>query len=92
MPIIKKYQTPIDFSCQHCGTAEALFLLANLNGISITDEPAPGTTLLSEVVDTKVVSAFMKNELHIATSLNDNPGTGFSGIGYMQIAHDFKVS
>lgn len=90
--VLKKYQTTLDFSTQYFGTAEALFLMANLNGIAITDEPAPGTQLVTETVDLKVVTAYRLNGLDITTAINYDPSIIYGGIGYMQIQNDFKVS
>jgi hypothetical protein len=90
MPIIKKHQSILDFATQYAGTAEALFDLAMMNGIGITDETAPGIELLSYVSESTVVNAFIKSGLDIAglIAIAAEPG----GIGYMQIENDFKVS
>ena len=90
--VIKKNQTVLDFSTQFFGTAEALFLMANLNGIGITDDVAPGVELVTEVVNKNVVNAFKLRGLDITTSIVYDPAIINGGIGLMQIQNDFKVS
>lgn len=88
---IKTRQTVIDFTVQNCGTMEALFDVAVLNGVSPTDPVAPGTVLLAPVIELKVVSFYGKNkELDITTDDRILPIPG--GIGFMQIGTSFKVS
>lgn len=54
---------------QHCGSVEAAFDIALLNGISITDSIAPGTDLiLPPVVDKDVVSYYANRGLVPATA------------------------
>lgn len=52
MKITAKYkQSLADISLQVCGSLEAIFAIAERNGMSITDEPAVGQTLLYELTD-----------------------------------------
>lgn len=87
---IKERQTVIDFACQHAGTLEALFDVAVLNGVSITQNVAPGTMLLTPVEDLKTVAFYNNNVVDIVTNQNAQPVPG--GIGYMQIGTSFKVN
>lgn len=88
---IKTRQTVIDFTVQNCGTMDALFDVALLNGISLTDPVAPGTILLAPVEELTVISFYQKNrELDITTDDRILPMPG--GIGFMQIGTSFKVS
>ena len=90
MPVIKQRQTVLDFTTQHSGTMEALFVVAVSNGIGITDDIAPGTELTASVVEQKTVSFYAKSLYDITTIAGDQLLPG--GIGYMQIGTSFKVS
>lgn len=46
MPVIKKNETLVDFVSNKMGTVSGLFYLANKNGISITEDVAPGVDLV----------------------------------------------
>lgn len=87
---IKQRQTVIDFTCQHSGTMEALFEVAQLNGIGITEAVAPGTLLKAEQRDLKVIAVFTNSELDIITDEQEHVIPG--GIGFMQVGTSFKVS
>ena len=84
MQVIRKHQTLFDFTCQHCGSMEAVFVFAMLNGIGITDEVPPGTQLETVVVDNKVVADYVKSKLVIATAFA-MPFIPSGGIGFMRI-------
>lgn len=59
MPVINIHQTLLDVATQSAGSAEALVQLANLNGLSITDEPVAGLELWAVgTVDEKVKDYF----------------------------------
>lgn len=87
---IKERQTVVDYTCQNSGTLEALFELAELNGISITQDLAPGTLLKARPVERKTVRFYALSVLDIVTDKTIEPMPG--GIGYMQIGNTFKVS
>lgn len=85
---LKKHQNNTDFVAQHFGTVEALFTMAVLNGVSITENAAPGMLLEAKAVNEKVVAYFLQHEYDIvsnsaATIDSAPPVTG--GIGYMKI-------
>lgn len=86
---LKKHQNNTDFVCQHFGTLEALFDLAALNGISITEQPVPGTFLKAKTVDEKTVRYFIKSLDDVvsdsAISIDEVPPI-YGGIGYMKIS------
>lgn len=88
--VLKQRQTVVDFACQYSGTMESLFELALLNGVSLTQDVAPGTALKAVPVDLKTVDYYAASVLDIVTdkTVNTMPG----GIGYMQIGSSFKVS
>ena len=91
MPIIKKHQTFADFVTQQAGSMNEMFNVALSNGISISDQPDPGTALEVVASDLKVTAFFIKSELNIAGAVPVGV-TILGGIGYMQIGNDFKVS
>lgn len=55
---VQDNQSIIDLAIQHCGSAEAAFDLAALNGISITDELAAGQTLQLPDVANKDIAKY----------------------------------
>lgn len=89
---LKKNQTVLDCSVQHCGTAESLFALAKLNGIGITDVLAAGDQVRTEQKDMAVVYAFARNGLDVTTGIIRDPMGIYGGIGLMGIENDFNVS
>ena len=93
MPIIKRHQTLLDFAVQHAGSVEALLPVAQLAGISPTEEVAPGTLLQAgNVLDIKVVAFFTGTNDEIATNFVFQEPPRLEGIGYWIISLDFKVS
>jgi hypothetical protein len=63
-------QTIFDIAVQQCGSADAAFALAVLNGVSLTDDLIPGKELaLPEVVNADVALYFKSKNLQPATSL-----------------------
>ena len=85
---IKKHQTFSDFVVQATGDDEQLFITAMLNGVGITDDIIPGTTLKFEVSNKKVAKDLSDKALDIITQQNlTQPG----GIDYMQIGTSFKI-
>lgn len=91
MPFIKKHQTFFDAIAQHCGDMENTWDVVRKNGISITDEPVPGSLMEVPIVTApKVTNYFIRENINIAT--RDNPFANTGGIGYMKIQTDFKVS
>lgn len=91
MPIIKRHQTFADFVTQHAGSMNDMFNVALLNGISISDQPLPGTAMQVVASDLKVTAFYIKSGLDITGGLPVGPNIN-GGIGYMQIGNDFKVS
>lgn len=90
MPITKQIrvrQTVPDFACQCAGQLDALFEIAELNGISITEDVEPGTELLLNEADQRVITFFKNNTEDIVTDAHI-PG----GIDYMAVGVDFIVS
>lgn len=66
--IAKPGQCLVDIALQYCGAAEASWDIASLNGISVTDSPSPGATLLlPPVVNAEVVAYYAANRIEPAS-------------------------
>lgn len=90
-------QSLCDISLQEYGTMDALFSLAALNGMSITDDLTAGKALvLHPDRETNDVNTFYRiNQLLPATAIAnviEDESTCVGGIGCMQIEVDFVVS
>jgi len=81
---VSEGQSLFDLAIIGCGSAEAAFEMAVLNGISITDSLRTGCDLsLPDVVNADVVSFYANNNINPAT-LNDAPvlaGSGSNNLG-----------
>ncbi|HYH14169.1 MAG TPA: hypothetical protein VD794_03050 [Flavisolibacter sp.] len=84
-------QTLLDFTCQHAGTMEALFDVALLNNVSITEKVEP-QELKAIPIEKAIVSFYLTSKQNIVTDLTENQTQFPGGIGYMQIGNTFKVS
>ena len=89
-------QSLFDIAIQSCGSAEAAFDLAVLNGVSLTDEVSTGVELVVPGVINKNIASYYANKMLF-------PATGFAefggvlpetqqGIGFWAIDIDFVVS
>lgn len=89
---VEQGQCLIDVTLAGCGDLESIFSLAQLNGISITDDVEFGSEIATPAVPQPgIVNYYLQR--------NYKPATGFTpdqiekgGIGYMQIGANFKVS
>lgn len=93
--IAKSGQCLADIALQYCGSAEASWDIAALNGMSVTDSPAPGTALLlPPVVNAEVVAYYSANR-HEPASWQDTtppPPAAPLGIGFGIIGSTFIVA
>ena len=65
-------QTLFDIAIQSCGSAEAAFELAVLNGMSVTDDLVPGQELIMpDVVNNSISSYYDNKSLTPATASNE---------------------
>lgn len=75
MKVTAQYrQSLADMALQTCGSLEAVFALAERNGMSITDEPTVGQTLvyeLSDVVSRHDVQAYSEDGVTPAGAVDD---------------------
>lgn len=82
-------QSLLDLAIEHLGSAEAVFSLAALNGLSITHRLAGGTSIaLPPPTDKQVIRDFARRSQKPAANLDDGSG---DGIGYWTIGSDFIV-
>lgn len=97
MITVQPRQSIFDIALQHCGSNDAAWDIAQLNGISLTDDIAPGTTLkIPEVVKPRIVT-FYQAQRHVpATNITTQEAVeqtiGGEGIGFWAIGIDFIVS
>lgn len=94
---ILENQRVIDIAMQELGDVEMIFDLALLNGVSVTDDLSAGTLFTVPDFDkTKraTVNLFLKKGVEPASAdaTITRPSLPPGGIGFMQIANDFKVS
>jgi len=65
-------QTLFDIAIQSCGSIEAAFELAVLNGLNLTDELVPGQELaLPEVVNSGIVTRYSNKGINPSTADNE---------------------
>jgi hypothetical protein len=90
-------QTLQDIAIQYCGTLEALFDIAFLNNISVTEELSPGQILNIPEVDygfQEVVNYFLINKKQPATALTQEMISiieGNTGIDYWALENNFII-
>jgi len=85
-------QSLFDLSVQLYGTVEAIFILAQANGLSITDTLEVGQELevpISEIEDVTVKNFYKRNEILPATATPDIEGQAEQpkGIGVMVVGN-----
>jgi hypothetical protein len=91
--VIEKHQTILDLAMQHCGTADALFDIAELNDIDVTSEVAAGQEVdMPDAIDTSRVK-FLSDGGHkpvtgSLVAVEDAQG----GLEYWAIEIDFVIS
>ena len=95
--IVLDGQSLVDIATQYCGSADAAYDIALLNGLTVTDDLTPGLELkLPSVVNKKIADYYKNKGLQPATSItmnSENPiPTDLEGIGYWAIETDFIIS
>lgn len=97
MITVTSQQSTLDLALQHCGSMEAAFDLAVLNGLSITDDLADGQQLdIPAALSKDVTNYYAVHDIRPATAItteaiNDIIGSG-EGIEFWAIEYDFVVS
>lgn len=88
---VRERQVLLDTAIQECGSIEAVFALALLNGLSITDDLIVGSVLESPGIWNKEVQNYYTiNALHPASGDQGLQLPG--GIGNWAIQYEFIVS
>lgn len=65
---VKRGQSLIDIAIQECGSAEAAYNLATLNGLSVSDSPVPGSNVdVPGVLNGAVSSLYLQRGIVPAT-------------------------
>lgn len=94
--IVQSRQNLLDIALQRCGSLEAAFDIAQLNGMGITDELTVGSTLgLPPVSDSKTVLRYESERIVPATAITGQEISallnGGEGIEFWGIEYDFTV-
>jgi len=88
-------QSTLDIAIQQCGSIEAVFDLATLNDISITDDLITENLLLTPEPENNIIASYYSNNgitPATAVTLKEEETTPVGGISFMGIEIDFKVS
>lgn len=81
-------QSLYDIAVQHVGNVEAVFEIASLNGLSVTDDLTAGQSLIIPgVSDARTVKILSEGDWNPASS----EYARLQGIGYSRIGIDFEV-
>lgn len=93
--IVLDGQSLPDLAVQQAGSVEALFALAVVNDLSVTDDLTTGILLYQvDIVDKPISSYYKNNRLTPATALTDDDelvAAELEGISYWAINVDFIV-
>lgn len=88
---VREGQTLWDIAIQESGSIEAAFELAELNGLSVTDDLIANQVLTTATIrDSEIVTFFSSKNRKPASAIGKKVRPG--GIDYMQIGNDFKVN
>lgn len=88
--VVQAGQNIGDIAVQYCGSHEAVFEIARLNNLSVTDEVAAGVEILiPDVYDKRVRRFYVEGGYFPATS--DEISELEGGIGFWTIGVDFCV-
>lgn len=95
--IVLNSQTFQDIALQYAGDVTKAFLIAKVNGKSITDDLIPGETLILPNMDKNdILTYYTERLIQPATAINilinDTPELQLDGIGYWIIGDDNIVS
>ena len=89
--IVEQGQCLVDMAIQYNGNALAIFDIALIHGISLTEDIVPGQELKeTAVLDTRIKNYFSK--ITPASSNNADILVQPQGIGYWYIGLDFIIS
>jgi hypothetical protein len=75
--IVQDRQTLFDIAIQYCGDREAVFAIADLNDLSITETlPAGSEVIIPNIINQKVVVFYRTNSIVPATATDTNTEIG----------------
>lgn len=84
--VVKPGQTLEDIAVQWCGSEEAVWELARLNGLGLTDDIAPGAVLsLPAVIDSLAVRSFVEGVWAPAGALDGGAVVSLPQLAALQI-------
>jgi hypothetical protein len=90
---IKARQTPLDIAIREGGTLDSVFEVAALNGIGITDNLKPGTTVTVPTVAVAEVANYFRKYAIYPGSATIELGTLIpEGVNFWGIEYDFIIS
>lgn len=93
--IVLSNQSFMDISIQHTGSVYNAFTIAAANGMSVSESPVSGSSLIipdAVVKDEDILSYFRSNGIRPATGLTDPELIAEpNGIGWMKITKNLKV-
>ena len=97
MITVQTRQSLFDIALQHCGSSDAAWEIAQLNGLSLTDDIPPGTMLqVPDVVKPRIVTHYQAQSHIPATNITTKEVAeqmaGGEGISFWAIGIDFIVS
>ena len=97
MAIVLHNQSLLDIAIQHTGNVLNAFLIAQANGLAVSDELSTGQILIiPETVENNndILNYYSSRAIQPATALTEivTEIVRQRGIGYMQIGKTFKVS
>lgn len=95
--IVKSRQNLCDIALQLCGSMEAAYDIAAINGLNLTDDLTIGTVLeLPTTTDTKTTQHYAANYIVPATAITIDEINvvlnGGEGIDFWGIEYDFIVT
>ena len=99
MATVLHNQSLLDIAIQWTGSVAKVFLIAQANGLAVSDEITPGDELIvpdTVVLDTDIKTYYTSRAIQPATALttiiDDNTEPSPEGIGYWIIGDDNIVS
>lgn len=93
--IVLSGQSLIDVAIQCCGSAEAAYDIAVLNGLSITDDLTAGLELtIPAAVNSSIVSYYTQKGIKPATGITTEAENALigEGIEYWALEYDFVIN
>lgn len=87
---VKRGQSLIDIAVQGCGSAEAAYDLASLNGLSVTDSPTPGSNVVVPGVVNAAVSSYYSERDVVPATLSDVESESVERVFFEEMSLEFS--